>query len=127
MSKRPISFGNAGLGSKPNPFTRPSKPAPAKSSLGFDNDEDDQDEESNRVPPKRKQLRLDDELEDEDDNAAAKSKETPSAGSTPFFMRKTVGRAEDQEDDVFSRLKSKKGKGFEHIRSFYVDLLLTTS
>lgn len=114
MSKRPISFGNAGFGSKPSPFARPSRPISAKSSLGFDNGEDDQDDEHNRVPPKRKQLKLDDELENEDENSAAKSQEKPVVGSTPFFIRKAFGRADtqDEEVDVFSRLKSKNGNGF---------------
>jgi hypothetical protein len=110
MSKRPISFGNSGVGSRPNPFARPSRPVSAKPALGFDNDEDASDE-GNTGPPKRKQLKLDDELE-EDNEVPMKSDPKPSNSSTPFFMRKPAGRtgSDDDDEDAFSRLKSKQGK-----------------
>ncbi|GJJ75691.1 ATP-dependent RNA helicase DDX42 [Entomortierella parvispora] len=109
MSKRPISFGSAGLGLKSSPFSRLSRPAAAKSSLGFDNDEDEQDEEHNKGLHRRKQLKLDDELEDRDERTADKGLEEPKVSHTPFFLKKPLGRTDvEDEEDAFSRLKSNK-------------------
>ncbi|KAI8598157.1 P-loop containing nucleoside triphosphate hydrolase protein [Dissophora ornata] len=120
--KRPINIslgGASGLGAKPNPFARNTRPRASKSALGFQDDEDDDEDEQNSTsgPPNRKLIKLDHTPvdhnppdksllggDDDEDDAFSKL----ASAKAPPSLRTLTRVDDDEEDDTFSKLTAAK-------------------